>query len=119
MPTILVVENDADIRRVIGTHLASSGFDVVSTSDPVMAFEQLASHSRIDLCVVDILMPSNVPDGATFAEAVRRQRPRTPVVVMAGYCATAAESSASAGGPQSGPVDLSGLVAEIERQLLL
>ena len=38
---------------------------------------------------------------------------------MAGYRATAAEFSASAGGPQSGPVDLSGLVAEIERQLLL
>jgi CheY-like chemotaxis protein len=119
MPTILIVESDADIRRVIDAHLAASGFDVVSTPDTVRALQQLASRPHIDLCIVDIVMPSNVPDGETFAEAVRRQRPSTPVVIMAGCCANAAEASDVTRGPLPGPVDLSGLVTEIERQLTL
>jgi DNA-binding NtrC family response regulator len=119
MPTILVVESDADIRRVIDAHLAASGFDVVSTPDTVTALQKLASRPHIDLCIVDIVMPSNVPDGETFAVAVRRHRPSTPVVIMAGCCANAAEATDGRRGPLSGPVDLSGLVAEIERQLTL
>ena len=66
---------------------------------------------------VHILMRPDVPDGATFVEAVRRQRPSTPVLVMAGYCGNAGDASYSTLGSLSGPVDLDGLVAEIERWL--
>jgi DNA-binding NtrC family response regulator len=118
MPTILVVEDDTAVREVIELHLSASGFDVVSAPDTVAASQHLSSISDIDLCLIDLVMPANVPDGAAFARSVRSQRPDMPVILMTGYYTAAARVSDLANTVIFKPLDLDTLVTEIGRQLV-
>jgi CheY-like chemotaxis protein len=84
MPTILIVDhNDAD--RVIEDHLTSSGYVVLTAPDTVVVLDQLVTHPEIVLCLIDLVMPSHVPDGLAFAQSVKRERPGTPLILMTGY----------------------------------
>jgi DNA-binding NtrC family response regulator len=118
MPTILVVEDDTAVRAVVEDHLSSSGFDVISAPDTVAALPHLSSVSKIDLCLIDLVMPSNVPDGAAFARSVRSQRPDMPVILMTGYYTAATRVSDLANSVIFKPLDLEKLTAEIGRQLI-
>ena len=51
MSTILLVDDDDAVRRVIEDHLASSGYDVLTAPDTVVALDQLTSHPQVDLCL--------------------------------------------------------------------
>jgi two-component system, OmpR family, response regulator MprA len=71
MPTVLIVEDDADMREIERTTLGCAGYDVVEASDGA---EGLASLERRRPCVIllDLMMPRM--DGLTFlAERRRRQ----------------------------------------------
>lgn len=54
--TILVVEDNADLRDVLGLILRHHGFDVVLASDGVEAVER-ASQQRPDVVLMDLMMP--------------------------------------------------------------
>jgi CheY-like chemotaxis protein len=117
MPTILLVDDDEGVRRVIDDHLASSGYDVIVASDTTAAFDQFLLHPQIDLCLVDLVMPSDVADGLEFARSVRRQRPDMPMLLMTGYYTAAARAGEEFGNLLYKPVDLETLAAEIRRLL--
>ena len=111
------MDDDDAIRRVIEYHLASSGYDVVSVPDTVVALDQLASHPEVDLCLVDLVMPSDVPDGVAFARSIRNQLPGMPLVLMTGYYSASERLGEQVGSLIYKPVALDNLVAEIERLL--
>jgi CheY-like chemotaxis protein len=117
MPTILLVDDDDAVRRVIEDHLASSGYDVLIAPDTVVALDQLASHPEVDLCLVDLVMPSDVPDGVAFARSIRNQLPGMPLVLMTGYYSASERLGEQVGSLIYKPVALDNLVAEIERLL--
>ena len=117
MSTILLVDDDDAVRRVIEYHLASSGYDVVSAPDTVVALDQLTWHPHVDLCLIDLVMPSDVADGLEFARSVRRQRPDMPMLLMTGYYTAAARAGEEFGNLLYKPVDLETLAAEIRRLL--
>jgi DNA-binding NtrC family response regulator len=117
LPTILLVDDDMAVRLVISDHLESSGFDVIATPDTAVALRQLAAHPKVDLCLVDLVMPSNVPDGVAFARLVRSERPDMPVILMTGYYTAAARVDDLVCSLLYKPVDLDKLVAEIGRLL--
>src|SRR5580658_11155813 len=85
MSTILLVDDDDAVRRMIEYHLALSGYDVLSALDTVVALDHLAWHPEIDLCLVDLVMPSDVPDGVAFARSIRRRNQGMPLILMTGY----------------------------------
>jgi CheY-like chemotaxis protein len=111
----LLVDDDDGVRRVIQDHLASSGYDVLAAADTVVARDQLATHAQIDLCLIDLVMPSNVPDGVAFAHAVREARPDMPMILMTGYFSAAARAADLAIRLLYKPINLESLVAEIRR----
>jgi DNA-binding response OmpR family regulator len=87
MATILITEDDDDLRALVETMLALEGFDVQTARHGREALERVAEQMP-DLILLDMKMP--VMDGWTFAREFEAQHGRSvPVVVL-----TAAEHAA-------------------------
>lgn len=67
--SILVVEDDPNIRALIETYLASAGFQTVSAADGRTALE-LAQDRPVDFVILDLLLPEM--DGWEVARELRR-----------------------------------------------
>ncbi|MEP7282112.1 MAG: PAS domain-containing protein [Rubrivivax sp.] len=80
--TVLLVDDDADVRRLIGTALRSFGYNVLQAVDGPSGLEQLDA-GPVDLLLLDFAMPGM--DGATMARAAHRRHPELPIVLISGY----------------------------------
>jgi CheY-like chemotaxis protein len=67
-PTILVVDDDPDIRQILTSYLLDSGAQVRTAANGGEALEQL-EEGLPDLILLDLIMP--VMDGMTFLDALR------------------------------------------------
>ena len=56
MSTVLLVEDDPDIRHLVSYKLTKGGFDVVEAADGVAALHEARRH-RPDLIILDVRMP--------------------------------------------------------------
>ncbi len=79
MINILVVDDDADLNRIVCTYLSDSGFQTKGVLSANEALEEMY-NSLYDLIVSDIMMPEM--DGFEFAEAVRKVNSRIPILFM-------------------------------------
>ena len=77
---ILVVEDEAKLRRVIELQLTSSGFDVELAAS---AEEGLRMAERADLILTDLRLPGM--DGIALLDAIRAQNGLVPVIVMTAF----------------------------------
>ncbi|NEU59541.1 response regulator transcription factor [Paenibacillus sp. ALJ109b] len=68
MNTILVVDDDSHIRKLIRIYLETNQFSVVEAQDGQEALNIL-SHTKIDLAIVDVMMPR--VDGIELTEDIR------------------------------------------------
>ena len=84
--TILVVEDDADVRRLTVTLLSSLGYSVLEAQDAEHALPLLAGDEAIDMLLSDVVLPGD-QSGPVIAEAARRLRPNLKVLYMSGYAA--------------------------------
>jgi CheY-like chemotaxis protein len=81
--TILIVDDDADIRQLLTTFLTFKGYSTLSAANGREALTQLQHpHTFPHLILLDQMMP--VMDGATFRQAQQQdvQLATIPVVVM-------------------------------------
>lgn len=69
MNTILVVDDDPHIRKLIKLYLENSLFSVVEVKDGQEALDYV-THSKVDLMIVDVMMPHI--DGIELTEGIRR-----------------------------------------------
>ncbi len=76
--TVLVVDDDASIRRALCDELAAAGYDTVAAADGEEG-EQVFEATQPDLVLTDLAMPR--ADGFVLLRAIRR-RHRTPIVVL-------------------------------------
>ncbi|MGP3699556.1 PAS domain S-box protein [Rhodobacter sp. NSM] len=81
--TVLVVEDESDLRRLVLDTLADLGIEPLAADDGLSGLEILRSDQSIDLLVTDIGLPRM--DGRQMAEAARRIRPDLKVLFMTGY----------------------------------
>lgn len=79
--SVLVVEDDQAQRELLRRLLANWGFAVDIAVDAKSALEAMLRHSA-DIVVLDIGMPGH--NGLRFAERVRANWPRTPIVITTG-----------------------------------
>ncbi|WP_407309738.1 response regulator transcription factor [Desulfosporosinus sp. SB140] len=79
MNKILVVDDDANIRRLVGTILNDAGFDVCEAAEGRDALIKL-DDNKIDLCVVDIMMPNM--DGLDFCRNARKYYKDMPILML-------------------------------------
>ena len=94
--TILLVEDEAAVRRMAAQMLERAGYTVLAASTPSEAFAIFdAEHSRIRLLVTDIVMPEM--HGPVLAERLVAQSPDLRVVFVSGYSDTMPGTGASGG----------------------
>ena len=78
--TILVVEDEEKLRRVIGLHLAAAGYDVKAAGTAEEGFN-LAGDAG--LILTDLKLPEM--DGLELIEKLKGQNSHTPVIVMSAF----------------------------------
>jgi len=79
--TIMVVDDSASLRQVVGIALKGAGYDVVEAMDGMDALSKLKGQ-KINLVVCDVNMPNM--DGITFVKEIK-QLPNykfTPVIML-------------------------------------
>jgi len=82
--TILVVDNEASVRRVVRRTLQHDGNVVLEAVDAESALRLIEGHSgRLDLIITDMTMPGI--DGWELAEVLSVFRPELRVLVMTGF----------------------------------
>ncbi|HLY38017.1 MAG TPA: UDP-3-O-acyl-N-acetylglucosamine deacetylase [Candidatus Binatia bacterium] len=80
--TILVVDDEENIRHTLRGVLADEGYDVLEAPDGRRALE-LLEHTAPRLAIVDVWMPE--VDGIELVERMRAQAPGIPVIVISGH----------------------------------
>ncbi len=80
--TILVVDDEENIRRTLIESLAALGYQAVGVADGNQALKEIESNAY-DLVISDIRMPEL--NGIELLNAVRRNFPNLPVVIITAY----------------------------------
>src|SRR6266446_2740513 len=80
--TILVVDDEENIRHTLRGVLADEGFEVLEAPDGRRALE-LLQHAAPRLAIVDVWMPEM--DGIELVERMREQAPGVPIIVISGH----------------------------------
>ena len=82
--TILVAEDDGDLREILGKLLTNSGYQVLLAVDGQDAVEQYREvGDKIALVIMDMVMPRK--SGKEAYEALRKLRPGPKVLFTSGY----------------------------------
>jgi CheY-like chemotaxis protein len=92
--TVLVVEDEDEVRRLVSELLEQRGYTVLSAAQPQEAIEICNAHAGpIELLLTDVVMPQM--DGRELAEKAAWIRPAMKVLFMSGYTedTVAAETS--------------------------
>jgi two-component system cell cycle sensor histidine kinase/response regulator CckA len=83
--TVLVVEDQEPVLRVVKKALVRAGFEVLATESPVQAIEIMKSGAGIDLLLSDVVMPEI--GGVELARRARELKPGIHLILMSGYSA--------------------------------
>ncbi|RYH08659.1 PAS domain-containing protein [Tropicimonas sp. IMCC6043] len=82
--TVLVIEDEPDVRRMTCHLLRGEGYSVLEAADADSALEIVATHPEISLLLSDVMLPGRLL-GPALAEKIRRLRPELRVVFMSGF----------------------------------
>ncbi|MBB3221574.1 CHASE domain-containing protein [Pseudoduganella umbonata] len=88
--TILLVDDDADVRDTVGAMLRSLRYTVLEAADADAALGILRSAGPVDLLFTDVVMPGGLPV-AELARLGRQLRPGLAVLFTSGYTQDAAQ----------------------------
>ena len=80
--TILVAEDDPDLRYVMMCSLQAMGYSVVTAGDAFLASTAFKSHGGIDLLLTDYDMPGRT--GMELPRELTLLRPALPVMIITG-----------------------------------
>ncbi len=81
MPSVLIVDDEANIRRMVGALLAAEGYEVRDAADGSAGVASALAHEP-DVALLDLMMPGL--DGLGALERLREAYPDLPVVMMSG-----------------------------------
>jgi two-component system nitrogen regulation response regulator NtrX len=82
MPSVLIVDDEPNIRRMVGALLGAEGYEVRDAHDGATGLTR-ALETEPDILLLDLMMPGELDGLATLAR-VREALPDVPVVMMSG-----------------------------------
>ncbi|MGC3937594.1 ATP-binding protein [Roseobacter sp. EG26] len=88
--TILVIEDDAEVRKLAETMLKNLSYKVILASGAAAARDIVAAGTKINLVLSDVVLPGG-ESGPEFAEEIKAVRPKIKIIYMSGYPATTAK----------------------------
>jgi CheY-like chemotaxis protein len=86
--TILVVEDETDLRAYTTGALRDLGYRVVEAADGRTALEIVEQHPEIQLLFTDVVLAGGM-NGRALADEVARRKPGLPVLFTTGYTSNA------------------------------
>jgi PAS domain S-box-containing protein len=101
--TILIVDDDDSIRRLLRYSLTSDGYAVMEAGNGRQAMQQITQNADIDLMITDLVMPEQ--EGIETIRMVRKVRPDLKVIAMSG----------AAGGSYLGSATMLGASASLQK----
>ena len=113
-PRVLVVDDDANLSRLVKTILRTADFDVLTAFDGLDALNVVAAE-RLDAIVLDLRMPNL--DGRGFFRELRARGNETPVLVASAFGARSAQAELGAQGAIEKPFDPEALVRAVSSLL--
>jgi DNA-binding NtrC family response regulator len=90
VPTILVVDDEDDVRSFVRDILEVKGYRVLDTRDPQHAL-RIASEQSTHLMLADVVMP--LMKGTELARRLQALSPSTKVLLMSAYTLSAVAAS--------------------------
>ncbi len=93
--TVLVVEDEEDVRALVADALREQGHTVLEAADGQAGVRVLQSDARVDVLVTDVGLPGM--DGRQLADAARVGRPNLPVLLITGYAEAALDAHLAPG----------------------
>ncbi len=82
MPTILIVDDEASIRRTLREILEYEDYEVAEADSGTSALKELRANSY-DLALLDVKMPA--PDGMEVLATMAEEMPDVPAVMISGH----------------------------------
>ncbi len=86
--TMLIVEDDPDVRRYTVEMVGELGYQVLSAADGVTALRLLEAHPELRLLFTDVGLPGGM-NGRQLADRARERRPEMKVLFTTGYARNA------------------------------
>ena len=81
---VLLVEDNAEVRRPLELLLREAGHEVLAAGSPEEAWCHWQAHSRrVDVLASDVVMPR--VSGPELSARMREERPQLPVLFLTGY----------------------------------
>jgi two-component system nitrogen regulation response regulator NtrX len=82
MPSVLIIDDEPNIRRMVGALLGAEGYEVRDAQDGATGLSRIA-ETEPDVLLLDLMMPGEM-DGLGTLARVRESNPDVPVVMMSG-----------------------------------
>ncbi|MBK6341593.1 MAG: response regulator transcription factor [Flavobacteriales bacterium] len=82
MPHVLLIEDDALVRKLLEKRLQLAGWEVTALRDGSQLLERIAEHPA-DLILIDLGLPG--ADGLSLVEQLRAQGISAPILVLTAY----------------------------------
>ena len=84
-PIALIVDDEPDIRQLLGMTLQQLGIDVVEAPDLTAAYQKL-QKATFNLCLTDMRLPDG--DGLALIDHIQQHYPHLPVAMITAYGST-------------------------------
>ncbi|MBL8700207.1 MAG: sigma-54-dependent Fis family transcriptional regulator [Alphaproteobacteria bacterium] len=81
---VLIVDDEADIRLLIGGILEDEGYTTRSLGDATSALDAIRQR-RPSLCILDIWLQGSAMDGLQLLDVIVAEHPPVPVVIISGH----------------------------------
>ena len=82
MPSVLIIDDESNIRRMVGALLVAEGYEVRDAHDGAGGLSR-ALEAEPDALLLDLMIPGELDGMATLAR-VRESLPDVPVIMMSG-----------------------------------
>lgn len=92
---VLIVDDEPDIRQVVGILLRANGYETAEAADGAAAVEYMRQNPDVDLLILDIMMPGM--DGIAACRAIR-QFSMAPTLFLTARTQDADKAAAYTGG---------------------
>ena len=79
MESVLIIDDEADIRDILAYNLKKEGFTVYTASNGKDGIE-IARTSQPDIVILDVMMPEM--DGLSFSEKVKEINSDIPIIIL-------------------------------------
>jgi two-component system nitrogen regulation response regulator NtrX len=82
--TILIVDDEAEVRSLMSDVLSDEGYKTISAKDEREALSVL-KNSKLDLAFLDLWIGENESAGLKILEKIQKMRAEIPVVIISGH----------------------------------